>query len=128
LTIALHLIGSLDEAGYLRREVPAIVDDLAFTQNIITDENHVLKILKIIQNLDPPGVGARNLQECLLLQLKRKNDHSLITLNAIEILKNNFEAFTKKHYHKIIEALNITEEDLKVVIDEILKLNPKPKK
>jgi len=125
-TIALHLIGSLDESGYLRREIEAIVDDLAFTQNIITETDHVEKILSIIQHLDPAGVGARSLQECLLLQFKRKKDNSLIALNAIEILENYFEEFTKKHYSKIIDRLNISNEDLKEVIAEIIKLNPKP--
>jgi RNA polymerase sigma-54 factor len=125
-TIATHLIGSLDEAGYLRRELDAVVDDLAFTQNVITDVAHVKNILKIIQHFDPPGVGAKDLQECLLLQIKRKKGHSLITMNAIEILENYFEEFTKKHYDKIIDRLSISNEDLKLVIDEILKLNPKP--
>ena len=125
-TIAIHLIGSLDDSGYLRREVSAIVDDLAFTQNVMTDEAHINKILQIIQHFDPPGVGARNLQECLLLQVKKKNDHSLLTLNVLEVLENYFEAFTKKHYTKIIDRLNISEEDLKAVITEILRLNPKP--
>lgn len=125
-TIATHLIGSLDESGYLRREIDAIVDDLAFTQNVITDASHVKNILKIIQHFDPPGVGAKDLQECLLLQIKRKKGHSLITKNAIEILENYFEEFTKKHYDKIIDRLSISSEDLKEVIDEILKLNPKP--
>ena len=77
-TIAVHLIGSLDESGYLRREINAIVDDLAFTQNVMTEPEHVAKILNIIQHFDPAGVGARNLQECLLLQVKKKNDHSLL--------------------------------------------------
>ena len=125
-TIALHLIGSLDESGYLRREINAIVDDLAFTQNVMTDPEHIQKILTIIQHFDPAGVGARNLQECLLLQVKKKNDHSLLTLNVIEVLENYFEEFTKKHYDKIMDRLNIESEDLKEVIDEILKLNPKP--
>lgn len=125
-TIALHLIGSLDESGYLRRDIDAIVDDLAFTQNVITDSDHISKILQIIQHFDPPGVGAKSLQECLLLQLKRKKDSSLIMRNAIEIIENYFDAFTKKHYSKITEALSISEENLKVVLDEILKLNPKP--
>ncbi len=125
-TIALHLIGSLDESGYLRREIDAIVDDLAFTQNVMTEVDHVKKILKIIQHFDPPGVGARNLQECLLIQINKKDNHSLIAKNASEILENHFESFTKKHYSKITEALSISEEDLKEVLDEILKLNPKP--
>ena len=125
-TIALHLIGSLDESGYLRREIEAIVDDLAFTQNVIAEPEYIQKILTIIQYCDPPGIGARNLQECLLLQIKKKSDHSLLTLNTIEVLEKYFEEFTKKHYDKIIDQLNITSEDLKEVIDEILKLNPKP--
>ena len=125
-TIATHLIGSLDESGYLRREIEAIVDDLAFTQNVITDVNHIIKILTILQHFDPPGVGARDLQECLLLQIKRKKDNSLIMRNAEEIITNYFDAFTKKHYNKIIDGLNISDEDLKEVLDEILKLNPKP--
>lgn len=124
--IAVHLIGSLDESGYLRREINAIVDDLAFTQNVIAAPEHIEKILTIIQHFDPAGVGARNLQECLLLQVKKKNDHSLLTLNVIEILENYFEEFTKKHYNKIIDRLNISNDDLKEVISEILKLNPKP--
>lgn len=124
--IALHIIGSLDDAGYLRREISAIVDDLAFTQNIITDEKHIEKIVQLIQHLDPSGVGARTLQECLLIQLKRKKNHSLITKNAQEIIEHFFEEFSKKHYAKIIERLQISEEDLRLVIDEILKLNPKP--
>ncbi|MBW6484274.1 MAG: RNA polymerase factor sigma-54 [Vicingaceae bacterium] len=124
--IALHIIGSLDDAGYLRREISAIVDDLAFTQNIITDEKHIEKIVQLIQHLDPAGVGARSLQECLLIQLKRKKNHSLITKNAQEIIEHFFEEFSKKHYAKIIERLQISEEDLRLVIDEILKLNPKP--
>lgn len=125
-TIALHLIGSLDESGYLRRDIDAIVDDLAFTQNVITEVEHIAKILQIIQHFDPPGVGAKSLQECLLLQLKRKKDNSLIMRNAIEIIENYFDAFTKKHYSKITEALSISEENLKEVLEEILKLNPKP--
>jgi RNA polymerase sigma-54 factor len=124
--IAHHLIGSLDESGYLRRDLVSIVDDLAFTQNIITDEEHLKLILKLIQQFDPPGVGARTLQECLLLQINKSKGHSLLLMNAKEILENYFEEFTKKHYDKIIDRLNITEEDLKDVITEILKLNPKP--
>ena len=124
--IAHHLIGSLDDSGYLRRDLNSIIDDLAFTQNIITDLPQLKSVLKIIQQFDPPGVGAETLQECLILQIKRKKGNSLITLNAKEILENYFDEFTKKHYDKIIERLNISEEDLKAVIEEILKLNPKP--
>lgn len=124
--IAHHLIGSLDDSGYLRRDLVSVVDDLAFTQNIVTTEERLEEVLKIIQQFDPPGVGARNLQECLLLQIKKKKGNSLVTKNAIEILENYFEAFTKKHYEKIIDRLNISDEDLKDVVEEILKLNPKP--
>ena len=124
--IARHIIGSLDESGYLRRDLISIVDDLAFTQNIMTDEEHLKLMLKLIQQFDPPGVGARSLQECLLLQINRKKENSLVIMNAKEILQNYFEEFSKKHYDKIIDRLNITSEDLKEVIGEILKLNPKP--
>lgn len=124
--IALHLIGSLDEAGYLRRDINAVVDDLAFTQNIMTDKEHVEKMLQLIQHLDPPGVGARSLQECLLVQLNRKKNQTLILRNAKEIIENYFDEFSKKHYTKIIDRLNISEDDLRLVIEEILKLNPKP--
>lgn len=125
-TIALHIIGSLDDAGYLRREISAIVDDLAFTQNIITDEKHIEKMVQLIQHLDPAGIGARSLQECLLLQLKRKKNQTLIIKNAQEIVAHYFDEFSKKHYSKIIEKLQISEDDLRSVIEEILKLNPKP--
>lgn len=124
--IAIHLIGSLDDSGYLRRDLNSIVDDLAFTQNIITDEETLEKTLKLIQHFDPAGVGARSLQECLLIQINRKKENNLIIRNAKEILENHFEAFTKKHYNKIIDKTGISSEDLKEVIDEILKLNPKP--
>lgn len=126
MTIARHLIGSLDESGYLRRDFISIVDDLAFTQNIMTTEEHLQLILKLIQSFDPPGVGATSLQDCLLLQLNRKKEQSLLLLNAKEIIKNHFDEFSKKHYDKIIDKLNISEEDLKDTISEILKLNPKP--
>lgn len=122
----MHLIGSLDESGYLRRDVDAIVDDLAFTQNVITDVEHVKNMLKIIQHFDPPGVGARNLQECLLIQIRKKEEHTLELRNAEEILENYFDAFTKKHYSKITEGLGISDEELKGILEEILKLNPKP--
>lgn len=125
-SIALHIIGSLDDAGYLRREITAIVDDLAFTQNIITDEKHIEKMVQLIQHLDPAGIGARSLQECLLLQLKRKKNQTLIIKNAQEIVAHYFDEFSKKHYSKIIEKLHISEDDLRLVIEEILKLNPKP--
>lgn len=124
--IADHLIGSLDDSGYLRREVHAIVDDLAFSQNIMTDEVTVLRLLKVIQSFDPPGVGARDLQECLLLQLKAKTEKTVEIITARAILKDYFEAYIKKHYKKILEGLEIDELALKGADDEIKKLNPKP--
>ena len=131
--IAVHIIGSIDDDGYLRRDPLAIIDDLMFTQNIETNRKDILNVLKLIQQLDPPGVGARDLQECLIIQLKAKaqklNNGSELKKNielALEILSTYFEEFTKKHYHKLERGLNIPEEDLKDVIDEILKLNPKP--
>ena len=123
--IAEFLVGSIDHSGYLRREILDIVDDLAFTMNINTDLIIVKKILKTIHLLDPPGIGARNLQECLTIQLKRKPLSKSIT-NAINIIENNFDLFIKKHYNKIISKLNINEDELKDAIKEIEKLNPKP--
>ena len=123
--IAEFLIGSIDPSGYLRREIIDIVDDLAFTMNIDTDLKTVESVLKKIQILDPPGIGARNLQDCLIIQLKRKSITKPIA-NAINILENNFELFIKKHYEKIISKLNINENELKNSIKEIEKLNPKP--
>lgn len=124
--VAAHLIGNIDESGYLRRELYAIVDDLAFTQNIMTSEDELERLLKVIQDLDPPGVGARDLQECLILQLERKESESEAQQLAIDILENAFDEFTKKHYDKLLKKFNIDEDQLKEAIDEILKLNPKP--
>ncbi len=124
--VAQHLLGNIDESGYLRRELYAIVDDLAFTQNIMTDEKELSDLLQIIHTFEPAGVGARNLQECLILQLERKDTYDEDIHNAIEILTHAFDAFTKKHYDKIITKFNLTEEDLKLAIEQILKLNPKP--
>ncbi|WP_459211252.1 RNA polymerase factor sigma-54 [Aquimarina rhabdastrellae] len=123
--IATFLVGSVDESGYIRRSLPDIMDDLAFTQNIYTEENKIEEILKIVQQLDPAGVGARNLQECLLIQLKRKELTIPIKL-AIGILENAFDHFTKKHYDKLLSKFDITEEELKEAISEIEHLNPKP--
>lgn len=123
--IAEFLIGSIDGSGYIRRDIEDLIDDLAFTQNIFTDRNEVLKLLKIVQELDPAGVGARNLQECLLIQLKRKKA-TPPRLLTIDILDNSFEAFAKKHYKKIFQKFNCSEKQLKDVIHEIEKLNPKP--
>ena len=124
--IAEFLVGSLDDSGYLRREVIDLVDDLAFTQNIYTSEQEVEEILfNIIQKMDPIGVGARNLKECLTLQLANKRKTKSIEL-AIEILNKSFDHFVKKHFQKLITKYGITEIELRDVISEIEKLNPKP--
>ncbi|MFT7331270.1 MAG: RNA polymerase sigma-54 factor, partial [Roseivirga sp.] len=123
--IAEFLIGSIDESGYIRREIEDIVDDLAFTENIFTEIDEVLKLLKIVQELDPSGVGARDLKECLLLQLRRKEEKPSRTL-AINILDKAFESFVKKHYKKLLQKFSISEIKLKDAILEIEKLNPKP--
>lgn len=124
--IADHLIGSLDDSGYLRRDLRSIEDDLAFTRNIMASQDEIMAVLKVIQQMDPAGVGARDLQECLLIQIKRKKNKTFITRVAIEILEQHFDEFTKKHYSKILNKMEIENEDLKDAIDEILKLNPKP--
>ena len=123
--IAEFLVGSVDESGYIRRPLTDILDDLAFTQNIYTDEETIEKVLKIVQKLDPPGVAARSLEECLIIQLKRKEASPPVEL-AITVLEKSFEQFTKKHYKKLLQKHNITEEQLKDAISEIEKLNPKP--
>lgn len=124
--IAEFLVGSINDNGYIRRSLSDIADDLAFTQNVYTDAQEVEKVLhNVIFQLDPAGVGARDLQECLLVQLERK-PRTQTTETAIDILKNSFDAFTKKHYHKLLQKHNITEEQLKNVIHEIEHLNPKP--
>ncbi len=124
--IADTIIGNIDESGYLSRSIDALVDDLAFSLNVYTSEQEVVEILSLIQDLDPAGVAARNLQECLLIQLNRKQDGDITKYTAKIILEQCFEEFTKKHYDKILKKLEIEEEDLKEAIDEILKLNPKP--
>ena len=124
--IADYLIGNIDDSGYLRRELENIVDDLAFTQNIRTEESELERLLLIIQEFDPPGSGARNLQECLRIQLERVENKTIEVRNAIVIISDFFEEFTKKHYEKIQKRMQIDSEELKVALDEILKLNPKP--
>jgi RNA polymerase sigma-54 factor len=119
-----YIIGNIDDDGYLRRDLMSISDDLAFNMNLDVPEEKLLKILLEIQKFDPPGVGARNLQECLLIQLKRKKGDNLNL--AIEIIQNYFTEFTKKHYSKIQSKLELTEEQLKEAIELIIKLNPKP--
>jgi len=123
--IAEFLVGSVDESGYIRRPLPDIMDDLAFTQNIYVEEDKIEEILKIVQDLDPPGVAARSLDECLIIQLKRKEQKPSVEL-AINILERSFDHFTKKHYSKLIQKHHISEEELKTAISEIEKLNPKP--
>jgi RNA polymerase sigma-54 factor len=124
--IAEQIAGSIDDDGYLRREPSSIVDDLAFRQNIETSDKEVEELIKKIQQFDPPGVAARNLQECLLLQLHRKNKEDKMVLMAIEVLTYYFEEFTKKHYDKIQRSLGLDDEGFKDVIKQIIKLNPKP--
>ena len=124
--IADILIGNLDESGYLNRDLEALVDDLAFSMNVITSEQEVKSILGLIQTFDPAGVGARSLQECLLLQINRKQDGDISRFTAKKILEDFFDEFTKKHYDKIALKLEIEDKDLKDAIDEILRLNPKP--
>ena len=124
--IAEQIIGSIDEDGYLRRETSAIVDDLAFRQNINTTDEEVEGLIKRIQQFDPPGVGARNLQECLLLQLLRQREEGKDVDTAILALTRYFDEFTKKHYEKIQRGLNLTDEELRDVMMQITKLNPKP--
>lgn len=123
--LAEYIIGNIDEDGYLRRDLSSISDDLAFNVNIDVSEQELEEILKIIQDFDPAGVGARDLQECLILQIKRKKE-TASTILSLKILKESFDEFTKKHYDKIIRKYEITEEDLKYAVNEILKLNPKP--
>lgn len=124
--IGQHLIGSLDDDGYLRRDLFAIADDLSFTQNIITDATELEHLLKVIQTFDPPGIASRSLQECLLIQLHRKKNTDKSISIAIDILENHMEEFSRKHYEKIAHSLGIMEDQLKSGIDEILALNPKP--
>src|SRR5688572_2224064 len=131
--IAEQIVGSIDEDGYLRRETTAIVDDLAFRQNIMTSEEEVESIIKKIQAFDPPGVAARDLQECLLLQLHRMQDEGRLPEGqgknvsiAIRAISKYFDEFTKKHYEKIQRGLDLTDEQLKDVMQQITRLNPKP--
>lgn len=126
LKIAEYLIGNLDNDGYLRRDLKSIVDDLAFSQGIYTDIPKLEYILEnYIQKLEPAGVGARNLQECLLLQIEKKVSDNPNVGIAASILKNQFDALSNKHYSKIIQRYNIDEEQLKDVLEEIAKLSPK---
>lgn len=127
-TIAIQIIGNLEDYGYLERNLDAIVDDLAFNQNLMVSIEEVEEVLvNVVHQLDPAGIGARNLQECLLIQLKRhENSKSKSVVRAIRVIENYFNEFTKKHYEKIITSLGCTEDDFKLSLAEIIKLNPKP--
>ena len=125
MAIGRYLVCSIDDDGYLRRDLDSIVDDIAFRENIETDYEEVSYILKVIQQFDPAGVGARNLKECLLLQLHKMKQTPEV-VNATTILNDHFQEFTNKHFQKIITRMGISEEDLKAAISKILKLNPTP--
>lgn len=125
--IAETIIGNLDDSGYLQRDILAMVDDLAFSQNIQASDDEILEVLEVVQDLDPSGVGARNLQECLLIQLKRKENEGNEDVGlAIQIVDHYFNEFVKKHYDKIIKKARVSEAQLKAALGQILKLNPKP--
>jgi RNA polymerase sigma-54 factor len=126
MQVAEFLIGSIDDSGYLRRTNEELMDDLAFTQNLFVEPQELKKIIKAVQALDPPGVGARSLQECLLLQLKKKKNDRPEIYHAIAILEQEFDHFSHKHYAKLQDRLGINEEQLKTAITLISKLNPKP--
>jgi len=124
--LAEYIIGNIDDDGYLRRDLFAIANDITFLQNILTDEHELLPILEAIQQLDPAGVSARSLQECLLLQLKRKKQNNRVVRIAEEILEKAFDEFSKKNYEKLKESIHISDDELKDAIAEIVKLDPKP--
>ncbi|WP_316737648.1 RNA polymerase factor sigma-54 [Pedobacter aquatilis] len=121
-----QIIGSLDDDGYLRRPLSSMIDDLAFSQNVMVEEEDVLEMLRLIQSFDPPGIGARDLKECLLIQLKRKDTTNPIIVKAMNVVENYLDEFTRKHYDKLEKSLNLDSEELKEVVNEILRLNPKP--
>jgi RNA polymerase sigma-54 factor len=121
-----QIIGSLDDDGYLRRPITSMIDDLAFSQNVMVEEEDVLEILKLIQSFDPAGIAARDLQECLSLQLRRKDATNPLIKKAIEIVEFHLDEFTRKHYDKLEKAVGLNSEELKEVVAEILRLNPKP--
>ena len=124
--VAEQIVGSLDDDGYLRREIGSIIDDLAFRQNIETDPEEISDLLLQIQQFDPSGVGARSLQECLILQLERKLDQKQPVELALKVMEKYFNEFTKKHYEKIQRGLDITDDQLREIIQQIVRLNPKP--
>ena len=124
--IAEQIVGSIDDDGYLRREISSISDDLAFRQNILSSEAEIESLIKQIQTFDPPGICARDLKECLILQLKRKLKEGKEVEIAMQVLDKYFDEFTKKHYEKIQRGLGLTDQQLKDVINQIIRLNPKP--
>ncbi len=124
--IGKQIIGSLDDDGYLRRPITSMIDDLAFSQNVMVEEEDVLEMLKLIQSFDPAGIAARDLQECLALQLKKKDTSNPLIKKAIEIVEHHLDEFTRKHYDKLERAVGLNSEELKEVVAEILRLNPKP--
>ncbi len=126
MLIAEFLIGSIDDSGYIRRSDDELIDDLAFTQNIFTDKNQLNKVIHSVQSLDPPGVGARSLKECLQLQLEKKKKDRPEVVHALKIIKDEFDHFSHKHYTKLQDRVGITQEELKEALELIGKLNPKP--
>jgi len=124
--IGQQIIGSLDDDGYLRRSITSLTDDLAFSQNILAEDEEIEEMLKVIQSFDPAGVGARSLQECLLIQLRKKDPNDPVIKKAMQVVEYYLDEFTRKHYDKLEKALNMTSNELRAVISEVLKLNPKP--
>ncbi|MDB4125032.1 RNA polymerase factor sigma-54, partial [Schleiferiaceae bacterium] len=125
LELVVYLVGTIDDDGLLRRDLIDIVDDLAFSQGVFTEEKELERLLEIIQDLDPPGVGGRDLRECLMLQLERKRPSFKVSL-ALSILDNHFDSFVKRHYQKLMDRLGVNEDELRDAIEEIGRLNPKP--
>ena len=125
LELVVYLVGTIDDDGLLRRDLIDIVDDLAFSQGVFTEEKELERLLEIIQDLDPPGVGGRDLRECLMLQLERKRPCFKVNL-ALSILDNHFDSFVKRHYQKLMDRLGVNEDELRDAIEEIGRLNPKP--
>ena len=126
MLIAEFLIGSIDDSGYVRRSDDELIDDLAFTQNIFTDKNQLNKVIRSVQSLDPPGVGARSLKECLQLQLEKKKKDRPEVVHALKIIKEEFDHFSHKHFTKLQDRVGITQEELKKALELIARLNPKP--
>lgn len=126
MKLAEYIIGNIDEDGYLRRDIEAMVDDIAFAANIEVTDQKMEEMLLVVQDLDPVGIGARNLRECLLLQLKKKQNQTETVINATRLIDETFDEFTKKHYEKIMAKLGLSEDKLREAVDEIVKLNPKP--